>query len=162
MKITKEGKYTLLTSQQPEEDQVVAPSTIKITRLPSMEDVLYAVSHYNTLIILRTIAALGQNSSNISVSKFNLNRKQYYLGISDLRKAGLIRGRYGKYFLTSLGKVVYYTQEVIENAVNDYWKLKAIDLLNIPDEDLSKEELAKFIDSLIDNQKIKEILLKTV
>jgi predicted transcriptional regulator len=142
---------------------ISAASTIKNTRIPSMEDILNAVSHDKALVILRTISLIGQNSSNISRSKCNLSRKQYYSGISDLRKAGLIRGRRGKYSLTSLGKVVYYAREVVENAVNDFWKLKAIDSLNISDDnDLSKEELVKLVDSLIDNQEIKEIVLKTV
>jgi hypothetical protein len=165
MQNTKEVIQSILTSSQQQGDDDVAASstTTKNTRIPSMEDVLYAISHGNALVIFRTIAVVGQNSSSkISISIFNLNRKQYYSRISDLRKAGLIRGSYGKYFLTSLGKVVYYAQEVVENAVNDYWKLRAIDSLNIPEDDLSKEELAKFIDSLIDNQEIKEILLKTV
>jgi hypothetical protein len=164
MQITKEGK-SILISQLKEEDDIAASSTTKNTRIPSIEDVLYAISHDNALVIFRTIAVVGQKgSSNISISNFNLNRKQYYSGISGLRKAGLIRGSYGKYFLTSLGKVVYYAQEVVGNAVNDYWKIKAIDSLNIPTDDdalLSKQDLAKFIDSLIDNQEIKEILLKT-
>ena len=164
MQITKEGKQSILISQLKEEDDVAASTTTENTRIPSMQDVLHVVSHNNALLIFKTISLVGQNSSNnnISINKFNLNRKQYYSRMSDLRKAGLIRGSYGKYSLTSLGKVVYYVQEVVENAVNDYWKLKAIDLLNIPEDDLSKEELVKFIDSLIDNQEIKEILLKTV
>lgn len=170
MQNTKEVIQSILTSQQqPEEEDDVAASsttTTKNTRIPSIEDVLYAISHGNALVIFRTIAAVGQNSSSkISISIFNLNRKQYYSRISDLRKAGLINGSYGKYFLTSLGKVVYYAQEVVENAVNDYWKLRAIDSLKVPTDDdndfLSKEELAKIIDSLIDNQEVKEILLKT-
>jgi hypothetical protein len=163
---TKEGKQSLSTSQQSEEEDVAASTIIKNTRIPSMEDILDAVSYHNALAIFRTIALVGQNSSsNISIRKFNLPRKQYYSRISDLRNAGLIGGSYGKYFLTSFGKVVYYVQEVVENAVNEYWKLKAIDLLSIPDDSgahLSKEELAELVDSLIDNQKIKEFLLKTV
>ena len=167
MQKTKEAIQSILTSQQPEEEDVAA-STIKNTTIPSMEDILNAISHDKALVIFRNISIVGQNSSsNISASKLNLNRKQYYSGISELKKAGLIRGSYGKYFLTSLGKVAYYAQEVVENAVNDYWKLRAIDLLNIPNGDdddalLSKGELAKFVDNLIDNREIKEILLKTL
>ena len=166
MQVIKEGRQSLSTSRQIEEEDVAASTIIKNTRIPSMEDILDAVSYDNALVIFRTIALVGQNSSsNISISKFNLHRKQYYSRISDLRNAGLIEGSYGKYFLTSLGKVVYYVQELVENAVNEYWKIKAIDSLSIPDDNdthFSKEGLAELVDSLIDNQKIKEILLKTV
>jgi len=44
----------------------------------------------------------------------------------------------------------------IESALNNYWKLKAIDSLEMP----SREENDKVISMLIDNQEIKDILIK--
>ena len=44
----------------------------------------------------------------------------------------------------------------IESALNNYWKLKAIDSLEMP----SMEENDKVISMLIDNQEIKDILIK--
>ena len=72
-------------------------------------------------------------------------------------KVGLIKRKNGKYFLTSLGKIVYEAEAMIENALNDYWKLKAIDSLDGSIN--TTEERSKILDTLIDNQEIKKILL---
>ena len=81
--------------------------------------------------------------------------------MSRMIKVGLIKRKNGKYFLTSLGKVVYEAESMIESALKDYWKLKAIDSLEgTLNMELPTEEHSKILDSLIDNQNIKQILLK--
>ena len=68
MQKTKEAIQSILTSQQPEEEDVAA-STIKNTTIPSMEDILNAISYDKALVIFRNISIVGQNrSSNISDS----------------------------------------------------------------------------------------------
>jgi hypothetical protein len=47
----------------------------------------------------------------------------------------------------------------IENAVNNYWKLKAIDSLEQSDHRYTEEERKKLINTLIDNQEIKDTLV---
>jgi hypothetical protein len=73
----------------------------------------------------------------------------------------LVKRNNGKYSITAYGRVIYYAQEeLIGGALKDYyWKLKVIDSIELSDKEFSKEEYAKIIDSLIGNQKIKEILL---
>jgi predicted transcriptional regulator len=44
-----------------------------------------------------------------------------------LINAGLLMRKGGKYFLTSLGRVVYESHKLIIHAVENYWNLKAID-----------------------------------
>jgi hypothetical protein len=74
-------------------------------------------------------------------------------------KAGLIKRENGNYTLTAFGKVIYCTTIIpIEKAINYYWILKAIDLLEMSN-DLTIEEHKKLIDSLIDNQEIKTVLV---
>ena len=63
--------------------------------------------------------------------------------------------------MTAFGKVVYDAQTTIEKAVNSYWKLKAIDSLEMS-EDLPNEERLKLIDNLLDSKDIKEILYNKV
>jgi hypothetical protein len=48
----------------------------------------------------------------------------------------------------------------MENATSSYWKLKAIDSLEMSN-DLPAEERKKIIDSFIDNQKIKDVLVSS-
>jgi predicted nucleic-acid-binding protein len=77
--------------------------------------------------------------------------------MSGLVRTNLVNRRNGKYFLTSLGKIVYDAQTTIRKAIADYWKLKAIDELELDDGgEMPKEEYNKIINSLIDNEKIKE------
>jgi len=120
-------------------------------------DVLEAMSDNRSLELFRTIA-LTRTDSDTLISKTKLSRKQYYSRMSRLMNAGLIKRKNGKYTLTAFGKVIYDIAIVtLENAVSNYWKLKAIDSLEMS-KALPAEERKKIIDSLIDNQVIKDIL----
>jgi predicted transcriptional regulator len=95
----------------------------------------------------------------------NLTTKQYYSRISGLLSVGLIRRDKGKYSLTLLGKVIYDAQLTIGKALTYHWKLKAIESIEMSDSvksGLPEGELAKLIDSLIDNHQIKDILMKSI
>jgi hypothetical protein len=73
--------------------------------------------------------------------------------------AGLIKRKNGKHTLTAFGKVIYdITLTTIENAINYYWKLKAIDSLAMSN-DLPAEEIEKVVYNFIDNKEIKAVLV---
>ena len=124
----------------------------------SISDVLDTISDDKSLVLFNTIALSNSDGSDILISKLKLTRKQYYSRISKLVKVDLVVRRNRKYFLTSLGKIVYDAQKIIGNAVGDYWKLKAVDTLEITDQ-MPKEEYNKIINALIENEKIKEGLI---
>ena len=124
----------------------------------SIADVLDTISDDKSLVLFNTIALSNSDGRDILISKLNLTRKQYYSRISKLVKVDLVVRRNRKYFLTSLGKIVYDAQKIIGNAVGDYWKLKAVDTLEITDQ-MPKEEYNKIINALIENEKIKEGLI---
>jgi hypothetical protein len=65
-------------------------------------------------------------------------------------------GRY--YYLTPLGTIVYDRIRIVKNALNDYYNLKAIEAME--GNGFSNEEFTKLVDSLIDNQEIKELVTK--
>jgi predicted transcriptional regulator len=121
-------------------------------------DVLKVLSNEESSELFRIVALTKPDTADILISKTKLTRKQYYSRMSGLMKAGLIKRKNGRHTLTALGKVVYNTQMKIENAINNYWKLKAIDSLE-DSNNLSRGENKKFIDELIDNQEIKDILV---
>lgn len=74
--------------------------------------------------------------------------------------AGLIKRHKGKYSLTLLGKVVYDSQMTVGKALQDYWKLKAIESIEMsPSVALLKDDLSKLFETLIDNQQIKDIAM---
>jgi predicted transcriptional regulator len=127
----------------------------------SEADVFNAISDEKSLDLFKIIVMTKAGDTDIFRKKSKLTRKQLYSRTSCMTKVGLIKRVKGKYFLTSLGKVVYEAESMIENALNDYWKLKAIDSLeDTPNMKLPTEEHSKIVDTLIDNQKIKETLLK--
>jgi predicted transcriptional regulator len=123
----------------------------------SPTDILGAISDDRSLLLFNAIALSNSESSDILATRLNLTRKQYYSRMSELVRTNLVNRRNGKYFLTSLGKIVYDVQTTIRKAIADYWKLKAIDELELEDRgEMPKEEYNKIINSLIDNEKIKE------
>jgi Mn-dependent DtxR family transcriptional regulator len=120
-------------------------------------DILDAISDARALAVYKTIASEKSNS-NLLITKMQLTRKQYYSRISRLIKTGLVKRENGRYTLTSFGKVIYDIQITIEVALENFWKLKAIDSLQAADSTLSKEEQTRVLDVLIQNDKIKEVI----
>jgi DNA-binding HxlR family transcriptional regulator len=126
--------------------------------LPSAASVLRAIADDKTLELFGTVAQQTIDSKNLK-STIKLTRKQYYSRLSRMTRAGLVRRTNGKYVLTSFGKIVYESKITIENALNNYWKLKAIDSLETSNE-LPKEERHKLIETLLDNQGLKAVIVK--
>jgi hypothetical protein len=126
----------------------------------SITDILKKISDDKALTLFNTIA-LSNGDKYIPLKEMNLTTKQYYSRISGLLNTGLIKRHKGMYFLTRLGKVVYDIQMTIGKALTYYWKLKAIESIEISSNPrLPKEELTQLINALIDNNSIKDILIK--
>lgn len=118
--------------------------------------ILRTIADDKSLELFKTIAQGTIDSENLK-DKTKLTRKQYYSRLSRMTKAGLVRKKSGKYLLTTFGRIVYGAQTTVETALTSYWKLKAIDSLEMSNE-LPKEEQQKLICALLDNQDIKGIL----
>jgi predicted transcriptional regulator len=127
-------------------------------RTQTVATVLKSIADDKSSELFRTVALEIIDSKNLK-SKTKLTRKQYYSRLSRMTRDGLVRRKNGKYILTTFGKVVYDCQTTVDNALKNYWKLKAIDSLQTSNE-LPKEEQQKLIERLLDNQEIKEILIK--
>jgi predicted transcriptional regulator len=120
--------------------------------------VLRTIADDKSLELFKTIAQ-GTIDSESLKTRTKLTRKQYYSRLSRITKAGLVRKKSGKYLLTAFGKIVFDAQTTVENALTSYWKLRAIDSLEMSNE-LPKEEQQKLIETLLDNQEIRGILVK--
>ena len=134
------------------------------TTIPPMSSILKKISDDKALILFNYIA-VSNGDRYIPLREMNLTTKQYYSRISGLVNVGLIKRDKGKYFLTLLGKVVYDTQMTIGKALTYHWKLKAIESIEMSasvKSGLPEGELAKLIDTLIDNHQIKDILMKSM
>ena len=129
---------------------------------PSLSDILKRISDDKSLALFNNIA-LSTGQRSILIKKMHLSPKQYYSRISSLANAGLIKRNQGGYSLTSLGRVVHSVNTRIEKTLSYYWKMKALESipLTLPS-GLSREDLTNLIESLIDNDEIREIITKSL
>ena len=72
--------------------------------------------------------------------------------------AGLIKRHSGRYCLTPFGKVIYCCTMIAKKALENYYNLKAIEVTE--GNGFSNEEISQLADTLIDNQQVKEFLIK--
>ena len=122
---------------------------------------LKMISDDRALLLFNKIVDSDNNNDRfISMKEISLSLRQYYSGVSGLLKTGLIKRHKGKYIPTLLGRVVYDSQMLIGEALSHYWKLKVIDQIETSDSDLPTEGITRLIDTLIDNHRIKDVLMK--
>jgi hypothetical protein len=137
----------------------------------SVAKVLNAISDDRSWSLFTTIAISldptsngkqTEDGSHILISRMNLTRKQYYHRINRLKSLGLINRKKGRYSLSSLGRVLYEIQKTLEIAIQNRWKLAAIDSLesSLTTEGMPTEDRIKLIDLLLgDHDEIKNIVL---
>ena len=138
------------TSSQSREQSVI--------QRPEISAIFRALSDDKSLTLFNTVA-LSPGNSNFLTRNLNVSRKQYYTKMENICKQGLVARKNGRYYLTTMGKIIYELQKVIGTAVNDYWKLKAIDSLRIQDQ-LPEDQVAKLIGTLVENQGLRDIIFK--
>jgi hypothetical protein len=117
--------------------------------------ILKAIANDLSYLLFKTIAL---NKGQMKLRKTGPSKKQYYTGLSALKKAGLIKKKSGEYTITTFGKIIYCIQLMIEEALENRWKLMAIDSFETEDA-VPEEEFVKFIDALVQNKQIKEFLM---
>jgi hypothetical protein len=138
-----------------------------------VEDIFSAISDNKSLSLFnfigitssRPASDVGHPNSDgeILISRLNLTRKQYYSRISQLRNAGLITKKRTRFVLTSLGKVVYETHKTIGIAIQNRWRLQAVDLLenSLPTNRMPIDGRQNIINTLLgDCETIRNILLR--
>jgi hypothetical protein len=126
---------------------------------PSITSVLKVMSDEKALVLFNNVV-VPNNNGIISLKEINLTPKKYYSRLSSFLKAGLIIRHKGKYIPTLLGRIVYDSQMIIEEALSHYWKLKIIDQIEMSKSDLPMKYLTQLINALIDNHRIKNVLMK--
>jgi hypothetical protein len=150
-KVTQSSLLIHENNSSQSEDQSVHPC-------PEVSLVFRALSDDKSLTLFNTIA-LSPGSSDFLTRNLGVTRKQYYSKMNHLSKEGLIARKNGRYYLTTMGKIIYELQSVVGVAVNNYWKLKAIDSLRIQDQ-LPEDQINKLIYTLVENQDLRDIILK--
>jgi predicted transcriptional regulator len=132
------------------------------TAPPSLTSILKKISENKAYVLFNNLATSNNNGRFIPpLKEMNLSTKQYYSRLTVLSEAGLIKRHKSTYSLTLLGKVVYDSQMIIGEALSHYWKLKAIETIEVSSSsNLPVEEITQLINALIDNPRIKDILMK--
>jgi predicted transcriptional regulator len=123
--------------------------------------ILRATCDDKSLILFESIA-LSNGNGYIPLKEMNLTVKQYYSRLSGLMKSGLIKRQKGKYSVTIMGNIVHEAYVVIGQALSAYWRLNALESIESSSNGLPREEVLKLVDNLIDNHKIKELIIKTL
>lgn len=141
-----EGRFTLETGQANRE-------MIRIV------DILSALSDDKAFTIYNTIVLGDRQDFRTLIKQMGITPHQYYARLLKISKAGLIRRENSRYVITALGKVVYVAVSLVGKTLNYYWVLKAVELFQAPSAINSKEVVSKLIDSLIDDQAIKKIIM---
>jgi predicted transcriptional regulator len=140
-------------------------TTVLYHDLTTIQDILSAISDDKSLAIFRVIAEQDTSGveSYIISRDLQLTRKKYYRRLADLMRNGLIIRKDGsrKYILSSLGKVVYSNLLSIQYIVDNIWKFKAIDAIEVCDDEIYKD-IGKIsnglVDTLVHEEHIKAIL----
>jgi predicted transcriptional regulator len=135
----------------------------KSVTAPSLTSILKKISDDKTLVLFNSIAlSSSSNERQVTLKEMNLSTKQYYSRISGLQNAGLVKKHKGNYSLTLLGRTVYRTQMVIGQTLTYYWKLKALEEIEMSTSGIPNEEKTQLINAMIDNHQIKDILLRWI
>jgi hypothetical protein len=139
-----------------QEDTIFSIQNYKTNEI-SLADVLKSISNEKSLSMFRSIGDKHSNGE-VNLRKLGLTSKQYYSRLSAMMEAGLINRQSGRYYLTAFGKVIYCCIMVAKNALNNYYKLKAVEV--VERSDFPDEEYGKLVNALIDNQEVKEFITK--
>jgi DNA-binding transcriptional ArsR family regulator len=90
-----------------------------------------------------------------------ISKKQFYVRLKRLREAGLIEKRDSFYRTTTLGSLIYNGHiKTLEEALSNFWQLKAIDLLKAR-KDFPSHQKEIVIDEIIRGSNLKDIVNST-
>ena len=109
-------------------------------------------------IIKSTYSGLRVSSSNY-IGK--ISKKQFYVRLRRLRKAGLIEKRDNFYRTTTLGTLIYNGHiKTLDDALANFWQLKLIDVLRTRN-DFPSHQKEIVIDEILKGSNLKDIVNST-
>ncbi len=126
---------------------------------PDISKVLQAISDKYAFNIIKTLeSTIREYDSSSIMEELKLSKKQLYSKIVSLSNAGIVRRNNGVYHLTLFGNLILNSLRLVEDGIKIYSKLKAIDAIAHSKKEISKEEITKLINILIDNERVREIV----
>src|ERR687885_1791528 len=130
----------------------MSPETVNVTS----EEIFSILSDRISSNILKSAYSGLRASSKNYIGK--ISKKQFYVRLKRLREAGLIEKRDNFYRTTTLGSLIYNGHiKTIENALTNFWQLKAIDVLKTRN-DFPSNQKQTVIDEIIRGSNLKDII----
>jgi DNA-binding HxlR family transcriptional regulator len=122
-----------------------------------------ALSDFKSLVLFETVASSspsGLRSDDLN-RNLRLTPKQLYSRIFSLVNAGLVKKQSGRYFLTSYGRVIHASLNIMNKASLNRHKLVAIDAIEASNVNNSfpEKERKNIVRILIQNKQVRDILL---
>ena len=121
---------------------------------------IFTVLSDNTSVNLMKTAYAGRLTSSNYVGK--LSKKQFYTKLKRLCNTGLVEKREDAYYrTTTLGSLVYNGHvKTLEDALTNFWQLKAIDILKTR-EDFPADRKESIIDAIVKGSNLKNFINST-
>ena len=131
------------------------PETVTVTS----EEIFSILSDRISSNILKSAYSGLRASSTNYIG--NISKKQFYVRLKRLREAGLIEKREAFYRTTTLGSLIYNGHiKTLEDALLNFWQLKAIDLLKAR-KDFPLHQKETVVDEIIRGSNLKDIVNST-
>lgn len=125
---------------------------------PTVTETLEALSSESTFNIIKTLSSsFNMHDSLTLMEELKLSKKQFYVAISQLSNQGIVKRTKGHYGLTSFGKLILNSLNLVEDAIKIYSKTKAIDAIETAQKS-TKGEILELVNILIDSDRVKEII----
>jgi predicted transcriptional regulator len=121
---------------------------------------IFTVLSDKTSVNLMKTAYAGRLTSSNYVG--NLSKKQFYTKLKRLCNTGLVEKREDAYYrTTTLGSLVYNGHvKTLEDALTNFWQLKAIDILKTR-EDFPSDRKESIIDEIVKGSSLKNFINST-
>ena len=125
----------------------------------TVEEIFTVLSDRTSLGLIKTAYA---GKLNFSSYVGTLSKKQFYTKLKRLCNTGLVEKREESYYrTTTLGSLVYNGHiRTLEDALNNFWQLKAIDILKTR-EDFPLDRKESIIDEIVKGSNLKNFINST-
>jgi hypothetical protein len=124
-------------------------------------DIMKVLGNKDSFDLFNIIAEKVIIDTMVLQSTTRLSKKRYYTGIQKLMACGLIRRKSKNLSLTSFGQIVNDIMLKMDSAVNEYYRLKAVDLI-ISSRGIGEKECRQLVDEFIKDREIKTVLLERI
>jgi hypothetical protein len=121
-------------------------------------NLLKVLSDRNCVGLFNQISSKGSIDGESLMSLSGLTKKQYYTRVQRLASCGLIRRKSGTFSPTSFGRVIHNCKLKIDNAIDEYYSLKAVDSFN-DSRELNNVQKKKLVETIVRDSTIKALLI---